>query len=100
MIVIGMNGALGSERSSSNQLEKEEMRWRSMLLLKKYMEYKMSNCIIGSVTTSGGEEEFPQEDVTIDFGKMEWAYTVQKRQGGGAAGNVAGGWDLQRNCKV
>lgn len=66
----------------------------------KYMEYKMSNCIIGSVTTSGGEEEFPQEDVTIDFGKVEWAYTVQSRKGGGAAGNVAGGWDLQRNCKV
>jgi type VI secretion system secreted protein Hcp len=67
----------------------------------KFMEYKMSNCIISSVSTSGAEGgEFPQESVTINYGKMEWAYTVQKRQGGGAAGNVAGGWDLQKNCKV
>jgi type VI secretion system secreted protein Hcp len=65
----------------------------------KYMEYKMSNCIISSVKTSGGGD-FPTEVVSINYGKMEWAYTVQKRQGGGAAGNVAGGWDLQKNCKV
>lgn len=65
----------------------------------KYMEYKMTNCIIGSVKTVGGGE-FPSEKVGIDFGKVQWAYTVQKRQGGGAAGNIAGGWDLQKNCKV
>ena len=65
----------------------------------KYMEYKMTNCIISSVKTSAGGD-FPGEDVAIDFGKIEWAYTVQKRQGGGASGNVAGGWDLQKNCKV
>ena len=65
----------------------------------KFMEYKMTNCIIGSVKTVGGGE-FPSEKVGIDFGKVQWAYTVQKRQGGGAAGNIAGGWDLQKNCKV
>ncbi len=65
----------------------------------KYMEYKMTNCIISSVKTAGGGE-FPSENVSIDFGKVQWAYTVQKRQGGGASGNVAGGWDLQKNCKV
>jgi type VI secretion system secreted protein Hcp len=65
----------------------------------KYMEYKMTNCIISSVKTGGGGE-FPSENVSIDYGKMEWFYTVQKREGGGASGNVAGGWDLQKNCKV
>jgi type VI secretion system secreted protein Hcp len=65
----------------------------------KYMEYKMTNCIVSSVKTTGGGE-FPSENVAIDFGKIEWAYTQQKRQGGGAAGNVPGGWDLQKNCKV
>lgn len=65
----------------------------------KYMEYKMTNCIISSVKTAGGGD-FPSENVSIDFGKIEWSYSVQKRQGGGAAGNVAGGWDLQKNCKV
>lgn len=72
----------------------------------KYMEIKMTNCIISGASISGGgkekskETDFPVENVSINFGKIEWAYTVQKRQGGGAAGNVAGGWDLQKNCKV
>ncbi len=66
----------------------------------KFMEYKMSNCIISSVKNSGGAGDFPGENVSINFGKIQWAYTVQKRQGGGASGNVAGGWDLQKNCKV
>ncbi len=65
----------------------------------KFMEYKMTNCIINGVSTTGGGE-FPTENVSINFGKIEWAYTQQKRQGGGAAGNVASGWDLEKNCKV
>jgi type VI secretion system secreted protein Hcp len=65
----------------------------------KFMEYKMSNCIISKVSTESGGE-FPFETVSINFGKIQWCYTQQKRQGGGAAGNIAGGWDLQRNCKV
>ncbi len=70
----------------------------------KFMEYKMTNCIISGVNTAGSDGAkkgaFPEENVSINFGKIQWAYTVQKRQGGGAAGNVAGGWDLQKNCKV
>jgi type VI secretion system secreted protein Hcp len=65
----------------------------------KFMEYKMTNCIISGTSTTGGGE-FPTESVTIDFGKIEWSYTQQKRKGGGAAGNVASGWDLEKNCKV
>ncbi len=66
----------------------------------KFMEYKLSNCIISKVKTSGGGGDVPAEAININYGKIEWAYTVQKRQGGGPAGNVAGGWDLQKNCKV
>ncbi|MGD8833478.1 MAG: type VI secretion system tube protein Hcp [Desulfobacteraceae bacterium] len=65
----------------------------------KFMEYKMTNCLISSTSTTGGGD-FPTENVTIDFGKIEWSYTQQKRKGGGAAGNVASGWDLEKNCKV
>jgi type VI secretion system secreted protein Hcp len=65
----------------------------------KYMEYDMSNCIISSVKTAGGGE-FPSEMVSVDFGKVQWAYTVQKREGGGPAGNVVCGWDLQKNSKI
>ncbi len=67
----------------------------------KFMEYKLTNCIISGVTTNGNDGgELPTENVNINFGKVEWSYTQQKRQGGGAAGNVASGWDLEKNCKV
>jgi type VI secretion system secreted protein Hcp len=67
----------------------------------KFMEYKMNNCIISGVSVGGaGEGDLPSETVTIDFGKINWAYTQQKRQGGGASGNMATGWDLQKNCKA
>jgi len=63
------------------------------------MEYKLTNCIISKVETASGGA-FPYDTVDIDYGKIQWSYTVQKREGGGAAGQIAAGWDLQRNCKV
>jgi type VI secretion system secreted protein Hcp len=70
----------------------------------KFMEYKMTNCIISNVSESGsaggGEGSFPKESVSIDYGKITWNYVQQKRAGGGAAGNIMCGWDLEKNCKV
>jgi type VI secretion system secreted protein Hcp len=65
----------------------------------KFMEYKMSNCIISRVRVESGGD-FPFEKIGINFGKIEWRYTQQKRKGGGASGSVATGWDLQRNSKL
>jgi type VI secretion system secreted protein Hcp len=67
----------------------------------KFMEYKLSNCIISSISNGGGGgADFPSESLAVNFGKINWAYTVQKREGGGASGNVASGWDLQKNSKM
>jgi type VI secretion system secreted protein Hcp len=67
----------------------------------KYMEYKLSNCIISSVSTgSKGKRFFPSEHVSINFGKVQWTYTLQSRQGGWAAGNIASGWNLERNARA
>ena len=66
----------------------------------KFMEYELSDCIISDVTTVGGENQFPTESISIDFGKIVVTYVVQKRQGGGPAGNICAGWDLERNRKV
>lgn len=65
----------------------------------KFMEYKMTNCIISAITTTGGGE-FPHETVEIDFGTIYWSYAVQNRQGGRPAGHIAAGWDRQRNCRL
>ena len=69
----------------------------------KYMEYKLSNVIVSSVRpggSSGGAETLPLEEVSFNFGKIEWTYTQQKRADGSGGGNVAAGWDLEANKKV
>jgi type VI secretion system secreted protein Hcp len=69
----------------------------------KYMEYKLSNAIVSSVRpggTSHGGDDVPLEEISFNFGKIEWTYTQQKRADGGGGGNVSAGWDLQQNVKV
>lgn len=65
----------------------------------KYMEYKLSDVIVSSVAVSGSKG-IPTETVTLNYGKIEWIYTQQKRADGGGAGNIAAGWSLETNKKV
>ena len=64
-----------------------------------YMRYKLTDCLISKVSTIGNGD-FPEEEVAINYGRIELAYTQQSRNGGMAAGVVATGWDRSRNCKV
>jgi type VI secretion system secreted protein Hcp len=69
----------------------------------KYMEYKLSDCIVSSVRPGGsaqGGETLPLEEVSFNYGKIEWIYTQQKRADGTGGGNVAAGWDLEKNVKI
>jgi type VI secretion system secreted protein Hcp len=66
----------------------------------KYMDVKMEEIIISSVTPSGtskGEYGFPIESVSFNYGRIKWTYTQQKRADGSGGGNVPGGWDLTAN---
>jgi type VI secretion system secreted protein Hcp len=68
----------------------------------KYMEYKLSNVIVSSVRPGGsaqGGETLPLEEVSFNYGKIQWTYTQQKRADGSGGGNVAAGWDLEKNAK-
>ena len=67
-----------------------------------YMEYKFTDVIVTSFRPGGNGhgEALPLEEVSFAFGKAEWKYTQTKVEGGKAAGNVAGGWDLKVNKKV
>ncbi len=66
----------------------------------KFLEYELSNCIICDVSTNGGGADLPSESISINFGKIIITYAKQKRDGGGLAGNISAGWDLQKNCMV
>ena len=68
----------------------------------KYMEYKLTDCIITSVGKGGdskGDQDVPVESVSIAFGKIEMTYTKIGIDGK-AAGNASAGWDLKANKKV
>ncbi len=65
----------------------------------KFMSYTLTNCIFSEVNMAAAGD-FPIETVNINYGKIEWCYTQQKREGGGTAGNIATGWDVQRNSKM
>lgn len=64
----------------------------------QYMEYKLSNVIISSVAVGGSNQGLPAETVGLNYGKIEWKYTIQKREGGGGGGNTTGSWNLQTNA--
>lgn len=67
-----------------------------------YMEYKLTDVMITSVSPGGSraEETIPVEQVSMAYGKVELKYTQTKVEGGRASGNVVSGWDLKANKKV
>jgi type VI secretion system secreted protein Hcp len=66
----------------------------------KYMEYVLSDAIVSSVRPGGsaqGGETLPLEEVSFNFGKIEWIYTVTDHKTGKASGDVKTHWDLTTN---
>ncbi|GAI77194.1 unnamed protein product, partial [marine sediment metagenome] len=62
-----------------------------------------SECASSVLSPGGsaqGGETLPLEEVSFNYGKIEWTYTQQKRADGSGGGNVAAGWDLEKNVKV
>lgn len=64
----------------------------------KYMEYKMEDVLITSVSTSshGGAETLPMEMISLNFGKITWIYTQTDHKTGKPSGDVTANWDLVR----
>lgn len=66
----------------------------------KYMEYMLSDVIISSVRPGGssqGGEALPLEEVSFNYGKIEWTYTETDHKTGKPAGDVKANWDLVTN---
>lgn len=68
----------------------------------KYLEYKMSDVLVSSISRGGSSQsggDVPAESVSLSFGKLEMTYT-KIGMDGKPAGNTSAGWDLKINKKV
>ncbi len=66
----------------------------------KYMEYKMSEVIVAAARpggSSGGGEALPLEEVSFNYGKIEWTYTETDHKTGKPKGDIVSWWDLTAN---
>ena len=57
-------------------------------------EVMISSVSLGSTGHSKNGDELPTETVHLNYGKIEWTYTQQKRKDGSGGGNVTGKYDL------
>ncbi len=66
----------------------------------KYMEYKLSDCIVSSVKPGGdakGDDPLPTEEVAFNYGKIEWTYVETDHKTGKPGGQIMAHWDLHAN---
>jgi type VI secretion system secreted protein Hcp len=62
----------------------------------KLFTYKMEDCIISSISVSGGGGGKPIESITFNYAKIEWTYFAEKEEGG-AGGSAVAKWDVSLN---
>jgi type VI secretion system secreted protein Hcp len=64
-----------------------------------FMVYKMTSVVISNLSPGGKSdaESIPMEQVSFNYGKIEWTYTQQKRKDGKGGGNTQGSWNLESN---
>jgi type VI secretion system secreted protein Hcp len=64
----------------------------------EYLIIELEDCLISSVSTGGsGGEDRLTENVTINFAKVHFAYSAQKKEGGGDA-KLEYKWSIQENA--
>lgn len=67
----------------------------------EYLVIKFTDLLVSSYQTgaSSGSEELPMDQISINFGKIEYEYKEQKADGT-LAGAIKAGWDLKQNKAV
>jgi type VI secretion system secreted protein Hcp len=88
-------------RAGGSQVKFLEINLEEVMISKVHLDSPPSNgnnAAIGSASTGGGggkaTHDLPTELVALNYGKIEWVYTQQKRKDGSGGGNVSAKYDL------
>ena len=66
----------------------------------EYLKVKMTDVVVSGFQTTGGSNNQPAVDqVSLDFGKIEWDYKEQKADGQ-LGGSTKAGYDLTQNKSI
>lgn len=64
----------------------------------KYMDIVLEEVLISTVSGQGADQGgLPMEVINLNYGRIKFEYTQQRRADGGNAGKVCGGWDRTTN---
>lgn len=63
-----------------------------------YLQIKLEEVLISTITSDGHRngDELQTETLGLNYGKIEWVYTQQKRKDGAGGGNTNGKYDLTK----
>lgn len=61
----------------------------------KYLEVLMNHVVISNYSVSGGPGDVPVENVSLDYGIVQYTYMSQKKADGSAGGNKPAKHDLE-----
>jgi len=63
-----------------------------------FMKYTLSDVVISNVTPSGmAGTNMPSENLSLNYGKIEWEYTSTDEKTGARGGAVKTFWDTEKN---
>jgi len=62
-----------------------------------YYKVTMTEVLLSSVSISGAEGGVPTENVSMNYGTIQWEYVEQKMDTGGGEGPIVKGWSIQEN---
>jgi type VI secretion system secreted protein Hcp len=82
-------------RAGGSQVVFYEIKLEQVMISKVQLQHHNNGSSNGTSTSnSSAEPGFPTETVHLNYGKITWTYTQQKRSDGTGGGNVTANYDL------
>jgi type VI secretion system secreted protein Hcp len=68
----------------------------------EYLKITLNDCLVTGFQEGGAEAgtDLPTENISLNFGKIQYEYQEQSKTGGKEGGAAKVGWDLKKNVKV